>query len=203
MNKVYWGNGYIPTNNINLFIDWYSQTRQSKENDLTNSNNVINGEALFIPFESLVYEYDDSINKIINYIKLSPNEHTNKLKYFNPDLSIKNTQIFIDYPKLQSDIKLIEQRLEKHCYNFPYIKQKKEVKYIFIDEINQKFNSLKNNKKTPNEIKKYLLNASFKMTKFYRDIHDNNKKRNIFSLIKVCIKLFLCPFEMLFYYNLY
>jgi hypothetical protein len=202
MNKAFWGGGYIPTIDIHLFIKWYSKIRQSRKNEITDLEKINNGEILLIKFESLIYEYDDSIKKIMNYTGLSVTEHINKLKYFNPELSIKNTQIFINYPELQNDIKLIESNLEEYCYNFPYKKSiidNKNDKSIFIDEINKNFNKMKNDLKLSKKVKKYNNISIFKITKFYIDIHTKNKKRNIISFIKLSIKFILCPIEILLY----
>jgi len=206
MNKVFWGSAYVPTNDIHIFIKWYSQTRQSRKNDLSDLNKIESGEVLFMQFESFIYEYDSSVKKIINYTGLSSNEHKYKLKHFNPDLSIKNTQVFVNYPELQNDIKLIEQNLGEYCYNFPYTKdktEKKEEKYFFMDEINQKFHKMKKSSKLLKGTRKYFLNIIYKYTRFYRNTHDPNLRINLFSSIKIFLKLILCPFELLYYYLKY
>jgi len=204
MNKVFWGSGYVPSIDINLFIKWYSQTRQSRKTELSDSTRIKTGEVLFTQFESLIYEYDNSVEKIMNYTGLSASEHVKKLKCFNPELSIKNTQVYVNYPELQHNINLIENHLGEYCYNFPYIKKKDDVKHFYMDEINQKFEKMKKEEKLLKESRKYVNKIIFKVTKFYLDIHAPNRKRNIYSLIKLCIKLAICPFEMLsnlFYYS--
>lgn len=195
LNKAYWGQGWIPSYDVQLFINYYSMTRQSRKKELLNTNNNI----LFIPFESLVYKYDDSVKKIIEFTGFTDTEHTNKLKCFNPELSIRNTQVFVNYPELQDDIKLIEKNLEEYCYNFPYTKEKKEEKHFFIDDINQEFNKLADKRAFSKKITKYSLNSVFKCTMFYRNTHIPGLKINLFILLKILIKLFICPFEMSVY----
>jgi len=195
LNKVNWGVGYIPSYDVQLFIKYYSMTRQLKKKESLNTNNNI----FFIPFESLIYKYDDSIKEIIEFMGFTDTEHTNKLKYFNPDLSIKNTQVFVDYPELHNDIKLIEKHLEEYCYKYPYTKEKKEEKHFFIEDINQKFNKLINDQIFEKKITKYLFIFIFKSTMFYRNTHTPNLNKNFLFLIKIIIKLIILPFEMLFF----
>ena len=137
LNKVFWGEGWIPSYDINLFIRYYKQVRQTRKNESEASNNSV----LFLNFESLVYEYDKSINDIIKYINLTEKEHIDKLKYFNPEYSNKNTQVFIDYPDLSSDINLIERELSDYCYNFSYKKPSNAKNVLFVENILNNFNN--------------------------------------------------------------
>jgi hypothetical protein len=193
MNKSSWGCRYIPTDNVELFIKWYSETREFRKSEFHNSNNSIKNEALFIPFESLIYEYDSTTKDIMNFAGLTVNEHTNKLKCFNPELSIINTQAFTDYPELQDDIKLIERDLGEYCYPFPPKKHFRKAKSILIEDINKNFHSAKKIK--------YFIPALYRISKFYRNIQylRLNKKCSGNDIIKICIKFIILPFEMSFY----
>jgi hypothetical protein len=204
VNKAYWGEGWIPSSNVELFIRWYTQTRKLRKNELMNFNCTHDNKVLFIPFESLIYEYDNSITKIFDYTGLSSNEHINKLKFFNPELSIKNTQFFLDYPELISDIKIIEQHLGDYCYDFPHDKHIITKKYFLIEDIDKEFNSITMSGRLQKDFRKYFIISLFKTTKFSNAIREIGKRKNIMQNLKLFIKiiifLFLLPANIIYIY---
>jgi hypothetical protein len=197
MTKAIWGTGYIPTQSVEQFINWYSATRLPREKELADNNDV-----LFIPFESLIYEYDSSLMKIMNYTGMTELEHARKLKYFNPELSIKNTQVFLQYPQLLNDIKQIEHKLEKFCYDFPIkIKQKNE-KYFLIEELNNKADLVREYGKIPKNYKKYIPCILFDLTILSVNLKRIRKRKGIpflKSMLKILFGLLSLPFELLAY----
>jgi hypothetical protein len=202
MNKSFWGSGYIPTANVSLFVKWYSVTRQPRKTELNNSNAV-----LFIPFESLIHEYDDSLNKIINYTELAESEHINKFKYFNPDLSSKNTRIFKQYSEFNDDISYIEKHLEQYCYNFPDDANKHEqvpARRFLIEELTNKMHPVITTGKIPTEYTaKTVLPALFQLTQYYRNYNRVKRHRGLFFCISLAlsvVSLFILPFEIIFLY---
>jgi hypothetical protein len=201
MNKAFWGSGYIPTSNVELFIKWYSETRQPRNIGLSELEADSIKRVIFLPFESLIYEYDDSLKRVMAHTGLTTNEHINKLKYFNPELSIKNTQVFLDFPELKNDIDLIEKHLEEYCYPFPVDSHTRKTSHIFIEKINQEFTSSIESKKISIGLLKYAFPALFRITKLYRNIQAIKKDKDIRfkDIIKICIKFFIFPFEMIFY----
>jgi len=66
-----------------------------------------------------------------------------------------------------------------------------------MDNINQKFNKMKTGKMISKDTQKYLIIIIFKSTRFYRNIQDPNRKKDLLSLIKLCVKLAICPIEIL------
>jgi hypothetical protein len=201
MNKATWGSSYIPTQSVKQFINWYSATRLPRDKELTDNDNV-----LFIPFESLIYEYNSSLNKILDYTEMTAQEHSQKSKYFNPDLSIKNTQVFLQYPQLSNDIKEIEYGLEQFCYNFPAKINRGEKKYFLIEVVNNKANAVKETGKIPKHHKKYILHILFDLTILsvnFKRIKGRKGIPFLKSLIKVLFSLSSLPIEMLVYTFLY
>jgi hypothetical protein len=201
MAKAIWGSGYIPTQSVEQFIDWYSATRFSRDRELADNNDV-----LFVTFESLIYEYDTSLRKIANYIGMTERDHSLKLQRFNPELSIKNTQVFLYYPQLSNDIKKIECKLEKFCYNFPEKNDKKNERFFLIEELNNKANSIKECGKIPNKYKKYLPCILFDLTILSINFKRIKQRKGIpflKSLIKILFGLFSLPFELFIYTFLY
>ena len=58
-------------------------------------------------------------NIIINHLGFSKEDHINKKSRFNPELSIKNTQLFNNVI-YKDEIKIIENELKEYLYDFPY-----------------------------------------------------------------------------------
>ena len=74
---------------------------------------------LRIKFEDLIYQYDKTIDKIEKFMGFTKKDHIRPLTRFNPEVSIKNTQIF-NAKEYQEETKIIEIELKKYLYNFPY-----------------------------------------------------------------------------------
>ena len=129
------GVGYIPCDNVDIFIDWYKATRAQRYRLNTEWKNT----ALFIPFESLVYEYENSLEKIKEFTGLNTDEHIYKKQFFIPEKSIVNTQVYRRYPQLKKDIDKIEKELEEYCFHFekypPIPIDIVKDNYIFINDI--------------------------------------------------------------------
>ncbi len=108
--KIYFGEGrHMPRGDVRLFVEQYKQVRkhQKREND--------NGK-LFVQFEEFVYNYDKVKQEIMDFLGL--HEHSNPKKYFDPSRSVNNTQLYLRYPDMQSDVKYIEENLKEYLYDF-------------------------------------------------------------------------------------
>lgn len=97
---------------VNQFCEFYQKMRESEKE--CHSNKVLR-----IKFEDLIYKYDEKIDEITKFLGFKPSDHINKKKRFNPDISIKNTQLFRKEEYLEES-KIIEEKLSKYLYNFPY-----------------------------------------------------------------------------------
>ena len=76
-----------------------------------------------IHFEDLIYKYDVTVDRIRNVLISEDGslpEHIDKKKYFNPDKSINNTQLFIGNAQYNDEEKVIEKYLSEYLYEFPY-----------------------------------------------------------------------------------
>jgi hypothetical protein len=199
--KALSGWGFIPTDDVDSFIKWFLVTRQNREEKIKDSS-----EILFLTFESLIYDYDNSIEKITQFLGFSECEHINKLKYFNPELSKTNTQLFLNYPSLLSEIKKIEKTLEKYCHPFPLKQYVNSEKVNVIEPIIRAVNYFKKTGTIPGEYKKYTLLFIFSMTVFYKAFNlfkirfADREITFIKSLIKMFISLPLLPFEFIIVY---
>ena len=97
----------------NEFIEFWRRMKSCEK--------FIDDKRIFrLRFEDLVYNYEDTVRKIEEFIGLEANDHVNKKKLFDPEKSIKNTQNFTITDNLINDAKLIEDKLPEFVYEFPY-----------------------------------------------------------------------------------
>ena len=115
LNKYIWPERGItvpfPTE-VNEFCDFYKRMRESEKE-------CKSSKVLRIKFEDLIYNYDKELERITNFLEFKKEDHINKKTRFNPDLSIKNTQLFRK-EEYKEESKIIEEKLSKYLYNFPY-----------------------------------------------------------------------------------
>lgn len=76
---------------------------------------------LYVRFEDMIYKYDEYILKVMKFIGLTPEQHKYPKTRFNPDISIKNTQLWKKYPQYENDIKIIEEELSEYLYPFDLV----------------------------------------------------------------------------------
>lgn len=94
---------------VNIFCNrqliYYNQVKR------TNDSRVLK-----LRFEDLIKSYDATIHNIYNFLGESDIVHRHKLKFFNPENSIKNIGL---YKKLKSDknLDVIEKRMAEFLYN--------------------------------------------------------------------------------------
>ena len=162
LNKSAWGEAYIPSHDVNTFINWYKGIRfsQKKEAEL--------GNVLLLHFEDLIFRYEDTLQKIQQFLQFTDEAHIKKQQCFNPAKSIANTRKFKNYPQWKEDIAKIERELADYCYDFPDDMDS----FIKIDE-NQPVelyiktaDCVRCKKKLPQKYTKYLYRFFFGMTQF-------------------------------------
>lgn len=115
LNKYIWSKKEvqvpIPTD-VYEFCKYYTLMRESEKKSSSN-------KVLRIKFEDLIYNYDLKLQEIMKFLDFSSKEHINKKTRFNPELSIRNTQVFRK-KEYEKEIKVIEEKLQKYLYKFPY-----------------------------------------------------------------------------------
>lgn len=77
----------------------------------------IPSNCLFLNFEDCIYSYDKSVARILDFLEIDSSHHINKRKFFNPDISIKNTRLWEIHSEYQKAIKIIETELKEYLYN--------------------------------------------------------------------------------------
>lgn len=113
-----WEMRFTPTKSVDEFIIYYK--------DQMNIKKAYSNDVLYVQFEDLIYEYEGVTTKIKRFLELK--EHKSPKKYFDPDISNVNTQMFLRYPEYMEDIKKIEKELPEYIYNFDATKAKLDAK---------------------------------------------------------------------------
>lgn len=88
-----------------------------------------NENRISLNFEDLIYKYDETVKMLKSFIDLG--DHVNPKKWFNPAVSINNTQLITLYPKYADDIKKIEAELQDSLYPFEKYEFKRTSSRIF------------------------------------------------------------------------
>lgn len=117
----------LPTRNVEEFIDYWRRI-----SDYENRKKIEDNRILTIHFEDMVYHYDDALKKIEEHCDLNKKFHVDIKKYFNPERSMKNTQVYRIKSIPQREIELIEKELPEYCYDFPY-ENRTDLKEMFDD----------------------------------------------------------------------
>ena len=70
---------------------------------------------LRINFEDLVFKYEETKNKVFNFLGIDKSHHIDKFKHFNPEISKKNVKIWKNHPN-KDEINKIFNELKEYCY---------------------------------------------------------------------------------------
>lgn len=104
---------WVPYQNIEDYIKWYRLIREHRKEEQIDENNV-----MFVYFEDFIYDYDKTINKVLDFCEIDESQWKNKSKYFNPDISIKNTKKWTAYPEASREIELIKKELSEFLVEY-------------------------------------------------------------------------------------
>ncbi|MFX0548030.1 sulfotransferase family protein [Hathewaya histolytica] len=113
LNKEYWKEGWIPTDDVNVFCKWFESLRRHMDVYDEDSENVLR-----IKFEDFIYEYDSTLQKVMEFLSLNKESHINKKAFLNPDISVKNTKLWLKHPEYAESMKYIESNLKNYCYDY-------------------------------------------------------------------------------------
>lgn len=112
LEKLYYKGTIIPVDEVNKFIKWYKLTREHRKYEKDPKN------VLRIKFEEAIYDYENCLKKILCFLELKERDHIKKKEFFNPDISKKNTQLWLKHNGLKDDIEKIEKELKEFCWNY-------------------------------------------------------------------------------------
>lgn len=127
MNKVFWGSGYIPSENVDIFIKWFRETRTN----ICNNQNV-----LFIKFEDMIFDTSNTQQKLADFIGIDISQHDKPETHLIIAKSITNTQVFNRYviddeeynEKIHDELSVIEKELSEYIYDFPELEMKELIR---------------------------------------------------------------------------
>ena len=99
---------FLRTDSIDEFI--------KRQKIYYDSVNYVNHERILrIRYEDLILNYNKTLKIVYDFVGENKENHVNKFKYFNPDLSKKNIGIWKNYEKVE-EINLIYNELKEYCY---------------------------------------------------------------------------------------
>ncbi len=111
-NEIHrWGN--IPYRNVVEFCKWFEITRRHRKREKCDQEHVLQ-----LNFEDLVYKYDEVTQRLMQFIGLKAEDHVLPRSHFDPERSIKNTNMKEKYPQYSKEISYIEENLAEYLYSF-------------------------------------------------------------------------------------
>ena len=66
----------------------------------------------------MIYKYDEMVNKVLNFVGISPNHHISPKTHFNPAISIQGTKLWEKYPQYNDAVKIIEKELPDYLHQY-------------------------------------------------------------------------------------
>lgn len=103
-------NHFMPLKSVSDYITYYRKQRENQPY-LQENDRVLN-----IRFEDMVYNYDNTTERIRNFLKLPENRRAKTI--FDPAQSVANTQVFRRFPEYADDVKRIEDELTDYLFDF-------------------------------------------------------------------------------------
>ena len=100
----------IPTDSVEKFVEYYRRLREGQP------YREYNERILHIQFEDMVYDFDNTRKIIDAFCGLEHGKRINH--FFEPSMSINNTQLFKRFPEYINDVDYIEKELSEYLYDF-------------------------------------------------------------------------------------
>ena len=114
-NKYFWTPDHVAipfSTDVNDFCKQYQRMREAIQN--LSDNRIVR-----IQFEDLIYDYDATVKKLYEDLEISPVAHKQKKEFFNPEISIVNTNLRKREPRFERESETIENKLNEYLYTFP------------------------------------------------------------------------------------
>ena len=112
LEKFYWNGGVIPVDSVDTFCKWYLYTRAHRKTEELDSDKVC-----LIQFEDLIYHYEDTAEKIRDWIGLEATDHIYRLQKLVPGKSKNNTRLWQRHD-IGEDLSVIERNLKEYLYDY-------------------------------------------------------------------------------------
>ena len=109
LNKIYWNESWIPTSSVDTYIDWYKSLRKNRQ---------VSEHVLYVRFEDFIYNYEDTIGSVLDFVQIDRVNHVNKKQFFDPSISVSNTNLESKHELYLGEIEKIKESLSEYCYKF-------------------------------------------------------------------------------------
>ena len=116
--KYFIRSNVVPCRNVEEFCRWFLWTRKQSEMQTDP------GFLMRVKFEDLVYDYERKRNEILAFCGLENAVCENRHKFFKPELSLQNTQVWLRFKDYEKDVAYIESELAPYLYDFGKYEQK-------------------------------------------------------------------------------
>jgi hypothetical protein len=83
-----------------------------------NVSNKSTEDYMYINFEDLIYRYDESIKKVIDFVGIDESHHIKKGEVFKPEVSINNTKMWERYPEYKEACAIITEQLPDMLHRY-------------------------------------------------------------------------------------
>ena len=107
--KYEWNDTTVPRD-IDLFCKWYKYTRSTQNSEFTDDR------IMKVQFEDLIYRYEETRDKIINFVGLDESMHVKPFEYLKPEESIKNTRYWESHLEFKDEADKIAMELPESLY---------------------------------------------------------------------------------------
>ncbi|WP_152632907.1 sulfotransferase [Aliarcobacter butzleri] len=97
-------------NNVENFIKRFEMQER-------NTDKTPNKDIMFLQYEELVLDYENTKNKIFDFLEIDESLHIKKKEFFKPEESKNFIGIYKNYGN-KNEIKLIEEKLQNYCLNY-------------------------------------------------------------------------------------
>lgn len=108
INDILKNNDCVLPYDILKFCEVYKFSRKNVNKNLNN--------ALFINFEDMIYKYDETTKKIMDFLGLKEENHKYPMKFFDPQKSKNNTRLWNKSEEYLNSSKIIEKELKDYLY---------------------------------------------------------------------------------------
>lgn len=105
-------NSKIAPKNPDLFCKWYEYARSTRKQENWNPEKIC-----FVQFEDLIYKYNETTKIIMDFAGVDESNHIKPKAVFVPEVSIKNTRLWVQHPEYKEEAEYIAKKLPDYLYH--------------------------------------------------------------------------------------
>lgn len=111
LSKYIWKDGIVPKETPEIFCKWFEYTHSHRKYDKWDDR------VLLIQFEDLIYKYNETTQKIIDWLGIDRSHHVRPFTKLQPEKSIKNTRLWKQNKEWEKEANIIAKLLPQYIYN--------------------------------------------------------------------------------------